>query len=1017
MNNFYNCLEKVCQEDIFEEKILVMPSYSAGRQVLEAATKRDIPVLNLKVERVQDIMLEEVAGTLYSQGRTIIDSKRSKAVLLSLLQKLTGDNKLNYFNRLELTEGLLKIIYNSLYELRMSGIAAEELDRESFINPEKGEDIVLILQSYRQTLKKCGYIDIPGALKIAIKEDLLTKGRIYLRPDSLELLPLERKYLKRLIDEGREYILPGPGVYGLKRSNYYAQHNVDDALETISSPDHQAFSFLYDLEELPEKIKSPKIIINSSYGEINEIKGIFRQIKRAGIPLDQTAVLYTAREPYSQLLYDFSQKEELQLTFGQGVDIRNTRPGRIYFSLITWINEDFSARILYDILTGGVFKTDLNSDSHPYQEAKLLRELGVGWGKQRYKSLIEKKLKGCQEKQNQGENGYLKQRIKGLKGLNSIIKVLVEDLPMDKERDKVNLSSLAEWLIQVLKKYAKIAGKHDAEAREAIIDRLSIFSKDSDYMLEIDSALNYLKDLVSGERVGVSTPQPGHLHITSYQQGIWTERENIFVVGLDVNKFPGTEIEDPVLLNSEREQIKGLDIKNNQILEKVYKLNRVMASSCKNLYLSYSNYDTYENRKLAPSPLLLQAYRLKHRNPQLDYCNLVQNLDNYFDFIPCDEEEVLDEAEFWLYMGDQGRGITRSDFLKKLYPGLDRGNLALKLRYGDQFNEYNGKVAVDAKLVDPRRNKRLVTSASMLEQMAKCPFGYFCKYILRISPPEDIERDTGSWLDSLSRGILLHRVYEEFYQRIKKQGENPSLKLHEDLIYRLAEERAEKLQEELPSPSQLVYQLEMDEIKQSCRFFLADEEEKSKDSTPCYFELSFGKDQCHQELGEMDNVELMLPSGDRIALVGKIDRVDILSKGEYNIVDYKTGSTYSFSDKDYFKRGKQLQHALYALAFEELMGADTSVNYSGYLFSSLKGQGRFMRSSEKRNKVLEIIGILLETVSQGFFPAGPFDNDNTDCNICDYKDLLCYRQKGDALTDLYYQSNALEDLRRLNSYE
>jgi len=142
-----------------------------------------------------------------------------------------------------------------------------------------------------------------------------------------------------------------------------------------------------------------------------------------------------------------------------------------------------------------------------------------------------------------------------------------------------------------------------------------------------------------------------------------------------------------------------------------------------------------------------------------------------------------------------------------------------------------------------------------------------------------------------------------FYREVIREGERPSLKKHLSLICKLAEDQLQKQRELLPQPNEIVFEREVEEIRQSCYIFMASEIEYAAEITPVYFELAFGTQSTGEEPESAEPVELTLPGGQTFKLSGRIDRVDQLDEKTYNIIDYKTGSTYGYSTRDYFKGG------------------------------------------------------------------------------------------------------------------
>ena len=154
-----------------------------------------------------------------------------------------------------------------------------------------------------------------------------------------------------------------------------------------------------------------------------------------------------------------------------------------------------------------------------------------------------------------------------------------------------------------------------------------------------------------------------------------------------------------------------------------------------------------------------------------------------------------------------------------------------------------------------------------------------------------------------------------------------------------------------------------------------------------------------------------------------MDRVDILPDGTYLVIDYKTGSSREYKKNTPFRYGQQVQHALYAIAWESIIakrknGLLPKVSESGYYFPTVNGQGNLvLYKQQNRELVLEIINILLDIVREGNFSMVQ----SADDLLCkDYKDIMEQNEvivlKGEK-GEKYDNEPALEDIRRLQQFE
>jgi len=140
-------------------------------------------------------------------------------------------------------------------------------------------------------------------------------------------------------------------------------------------------------------------------------------------------------------------------------------------------------------------------------------------------------------------------------------------------------------------------------------------------------------------------------------------------------------------------------------------------------------------------------------------------------------------------------------------------------------------------------------------------------------------------------------------------------------------------------------------------------------------------------LATREPVEIALGTSASLPLRGSIDRVDEAPDGTFLIWDYKTGGTWGHREGMGLRGGRQLQHALYALALEALLaraGRSGRVSTAGYFFPGRKGEGQRMRMVIDPEETRRIIRTLLDLLRDGAFPhtAG-----QEDCKFCDYEEV------------------------------
>ncbi|MDX9799503.1 MAG: PD-(D/E)XK nuclease family protein, partial [Bacteroidales bacterium] len=781
------------------------------------------------------------------------------------------------------------------------------------------------------------------------------------------------------------------------------------------------------------KLPSLNMEFYQTYGEYNETREVLRTIIKEGYPCDEVQIFYTTQEPYSQYFYQLSLLYQIPMTFHSGISIKNSHPAQFLFSLLDWIYDNYSIVKLITLLKYS--SININSrDSLIFKKfVSLLRESPIGWGRERYLpgldlSIEEKKIK--MENTSQEKARECSEDIQYLLAIKEWIKELFAEIPVPKPEDRIALSELVSGILNLVKKYAlKDESSIDEEAALIIGQRLGTIGEDISSEFHISEALLLIKNLIEQERINCSSPLPGHLHIASYKKGIWVGRYYTFLVGMDYHKFPGSSDEDTMLLETEKGPFKHLSNNNEKNRMEQLRLLRLILSQMGKKYLSYSCYDTVAQREQAPANLLFQLYRLQKKDVNLDYVSFYQDLSPIRNFIPQNSTEVLDEGEYFLYFGKKKK-IDLQPLFSLQYDSFQEGVRADRVRREEGFNIYNGNIKVNTAITDPRENRGIVVSASKLERIAYCPYLYFLQHVLKIRPPKEMAYDPAIWLNPMERGLLLHEIYEKFYQallnNLRGRKIKPSYSQHWSILEEVTEESLSEKKRHLAPPSELVYEAEKREILESNQIFLKAEEEiyKEYSNQPRYFELAFGtRDSEHGVLGKIRAVELRLPNGSSISVQGKMDRVDILPDGTYLVIDYKTGSSREYKKNTPFRYGQQVQHALYDIAWESIIakrknGLLPKVKESGYYFPTVNGQGNLvLYKQQNRELVLEIINILLDIVREGNFSMVQ----SADDLLCkDYKDIMEQNEvivlKGEK-GEKYDNEPALEDIRRLQQFE
>jgi RecB family exonuclease len=1004
MNKAIRELAAICKEHRFDEKLLFVPSYAIGHQLGEFLAKSGHAWINLRPTTVSGFAQELVGPDLAKNGIRLLDQRERLLIVEEIFRR---DEKLNgtgsYFAGASGIPGILKCLADSIHELGMEGLGSATIDPGCFLVRKKGKAFRSLLTAYEEFLAENQLTDEAGLITMACK--LLEDGKAS-SPENVVMLfsnlPLSgiEKHLVRLVGGNDLIFLGRERVPELR---YPKRFSGDDSaekseLEAIRT-DVELLPFVYTPEDAPPPLNDGTVSLFHALGESNEVREVLRRVIGSGIPFDDVEIVLTKRDPYVSLIYEIVRSLDLPTSFSGGIPITYSRPGRGLILFLYWQMEDFLERHLRQLFEGGYL--DLGSMETEGRIpasgriASMLREAGIGWGRdrtlERIASLRASYIAKAEEKRADDKEEQAiraEEHAAQAEGVLRYVRDLLDTVPFASPKESASLSSLCKGAIKFVTGFCRVAGELDGAAKSAILDVLETISRSPSVEEQAEDVCARVIRVVEEMTIGGSNPKPGHIHIGNYRSCGFSGRGNTFLLGLDQARFPGPILQDPIILDRERERLGGgLLLSHERIDEDVYTMANLLSSLKGRVTLSYSCRDLHEDREIFPSPLLLGVYRLISGNREGDYSSLKNYLGRPVGFSP--DERPLNDWEWWLAQKEKyGKNSVFA-----AYPSLKSGVAAEAGREKEELTEYDGWLPSSEGSMDPLK-EGVALSCSRLESLARCPFAYFIQYVLGVEPLEEVEKDMLRWLYPLQKGQLLHEVFHLFMAELVRRGERPSVKKHTKMLEEIAMKAIERWKAEVPPAGEFSFEKEREDILLTLDIFLRDEEERCSSAEPLFLELSFG-------LGGEEGVKIDLGDKKSFTLRGRIDRVDCIREHEYEVWDYKTGSSYGYKEQGYLDGCKHLQHALYGLAAESILrkrlDKKARVVRSGYFFPSPRGEGmRIAKPQDRRERVYEALRDLIALLQTGTFPACC---DGDPCGFCDFavicggKDIAVWRSK------------------------
>lgn len=300
---------------------------------------------------------------------------------------------------------------------------------------------------------------------------------------------------------------------------------------------------------------------------------------------------------------------------------------------------------------------------------------------------------------------------------------------------------------------------------------------------------------------------------------------------------------------------------------------------------------------------------------------------------------------------------------------------------GAGHNIHNGGLTSLESAFSERIPQDLIWSASRLETYQSCPFYFFVAYVLDLEKPDPPREG----LDARQLGNIYHHILEDLYRAGGQQT---------DLI---------QLQKDLPTIAKRVFDLAPGrEGFRKTAWWLHTQEEILSNINKCLVVLetldqSFKFYEAEQRFGIQNFPEPALKvttrKGNTFLLRGFIDRVDRNNRGGIRIIDYKTSSSYGFTNQA-VREGKKLQLPLYALAAQQALELGKveegfyfhvrSAQPSGFKMSQFRISGKRGPGVAIENAV-EISWDAIQAIRTGIFNPEPPESGCPDyCPAADF---------------------------------
>ncbi len=515
--------------------------------------------------------------------------------------------------------------------------------------------------------------------------------------------------------------------------------------------------------------------------------------------------------------------------------------------------------------------------------------------------------------------------------------------------------------------------------------------------------LQEVRRVLAPRLVDLVSPRPrrrfGHLFVGSADAARGLSFDVVFTPGLAERIFPQRVHGDPLCTDAERAAISPhLERDSQRATAERLHLRIAIGAASKRLVFSYPRLDYRETRPRVPSFYGLEVVRAAEGR-LLRYEELRRRAELSVEArigwpAPTDPSKAIDFAERDLSVLEPmfrpgmapNRGAAR--YLIEVNPFLARALRAHYARLQPHWSFADGLVKPStAALAALSANRPTVRSFSptVLQHFAECPYRFFLSAIVRLSPreePEPIEE-----LDPLQRGSLMHEVLYEVMKSLRDDGALPLNGSLLDVALAQVDDKLRTVSEryrDLYAPAiERVWTDSIDHIRADLREAIRQMAAIGADWTPWKFELAFGlAGTLKRGQEDADSRAEPVDLGIGIKLRGSIDLVERSPAGTLRATDYKTGKAVVEPDTR-VGGGKTLQPVLYALALEEIFPGSA---VAGGRLSYCTMRGGFSEvfvplDDHTRNAAREAVGIVMNALETGFFPAAPQEKACARCDL------------------------------------
>lgn len=699
--------------------------------------------------------------------------------------------------------------------------------------------------------------------------------------------------------------------------------------------------------------------------EVSFIAGEVKQSLQRGTPPESILVTFPSLDEYGPLAEEIFTDYGIPYNRALGRQLSTSPVTTAVISLLSSCNEDLSGPSLLRILSSPFLKFGEAPSLAPAL-ARLMADRRITGG--RHKLLVALKRSSPEAEGHDILTGPLKDLFLALDPFSTR-----DPAPLTVWMDR--LSSLLSWsglsgrvtlikgpLNRNLQAYKKLA-----ETLASLRQAGTLFPE---YSYTFSEWLFLLKKTFMHARFQVPPDDEGGVQVLGMEESIGHAWKEIYLGGLMDGAFP-RRLPQNIFLPEATLEALGVRALENARLSAASHFYRLLLSAPR-VTLTWP--ENVGDKPIVPSPFLAELTPLRKTGVLKEASNVQFSL-------KVEESRSIPELAKALSLAGDVAGLEKvlagdSESMAGISRGLDYQPAGTQDTLGTR--------------------EKVEFSVTELDDYLKCPYAYYVKHLLGISPLEEVSED----ISALDRGSKAHSILRRFYEEWKGPVTAGNRDKAGELLAALADRE---------------FDAEADTFRnrRENEFFVTVMAERFLDAEEEFWKQGFQPAFLEQRI---DSFKLTVTDGTEVELRGKIDRIDVDEHGNFIIVDYKTGGyplPVMTAEQEIFQLPVYAVMALQTLADKD-PGLKQTVGLAYYdLSGKNKGAARDLvlydkealgdqpstkpKASPKSAADLDAILTMsmdsarraIEGIRAGLFPAVPLDKNK--CRNCS-NEMMCGKE-------------------------